>query len=110
MCCPIDNADACGVCGGLNNTCATTIHLLVVVDPTADGDVKSSVRNFITTTLTYPVALVSIGEIEAMDVTEVLTYVGMLPGYSDADAYADDSQDFVFGHVCSRTWISVSGT
>eukprot|EP00892_Ulva_mutabilis_P012233 jgi/Ulvmu1/9382/UM051_0009.1 len=98
-CCLIGDIDACGVCEGLSNTCGTTIRMLVVVDPSADGDTKSTVKVFISNTLHYPMGLITVGEVEAMDVTEVLPFSGTLDGDSDADALNDESKDFIFGRV-----------
>lgn len=99
-CCPVAEIDACGVCEGLNNTCGATIRLLIVVDPQADGDTVTTVRNYISNTLRYPLALVQVGELEAMDMTEVLPFAGVLTGDTDTDAFNDESKDFMFGRVC----------
>lgn len=97
--------DACGVCDGMNNTCGTTISLVVVVDPSAGGeyqwlDTESAVGRFISDRLNYPRILVRY-QLETMDVTEMIPISDLYNGkfHPGADGFEDESKDFIFGRV-----------
>lgn len=92
--------DACGYCGGSNNTCGTMIRLVIVVDPSVDADAASAVETYVAERLQYPLGLVHVRELETLDVTEMIPFVGLLEDVLDADAFMEDTEDLVFGRVC----------
>lgn len=77
LCCE-DKVDACGVCGGSNTTCGTIVEVFAIVNMTsgAIATARGTIEEMISETLHFPSILLTVTDIDQLEVPSKSTLAG----------------------------------